>query len=415
VNVSLLIEAVVVDNDDVSEVRLVYNDVYNVDYNVTMVLTSGVLFGYVIPGQDKIGTVSFHVWVMDINKNTNSSITYSIDIFKPPVKDLILPHVIKTVPEHNATDVPINTLVKITFNETMDTSSTLAALSVIPPVNYSASWSNNDKILTITFAANLSFNQTYIIGVDIGAKDLANNPLKNKFQFHFRTELAPEIINDIDGDGMDDDWERDYGFDPTDPNDAYDDDDSDALINVREFEEGTDPFNADTDNDTLPDGWEVTYELDPLVDDAENDTDGDGYTNREEYQGGSKPNDANSIPVTKEPEEEEGGGLAVLVAVLVVIIIIVIIFMMLALKRHKVEEEEEESEGVREKKRKRESEDDWKDDVDREVGEDEEPLYADDNYCPECGWELGDDDLDCPDCGAEFAWEDEDDEEYDEE
>jgi len=401
VNVTLKIEAVVTDNDDISIVRLVYNDVYNVNHNVTMALVTGVLFAYIIPGQTIPGKISFHIWAMDINGNVNETKTYSIDIFVPVVKDTIKPYVVKTVPENNRTDVPINTLVRFTFSETMERISVEDALSISPHVNYTTSWSSNDKILTLAFSENLSYNQTYNITIGLAAKDMAENPLANVFVLSFMTELPPETITDMDGDGMDDEWERGYGFDPTDPNDAFDDEDNDALINVREYEAGTDPFDPDTDDDGMPDGWEVLHNLDPLRDDSDEDPDGDGYTNLEEYQGGSDPFDSNSIPVKSEPEDEEGGILGVLAAVLAIIILVVILLMIFALRRYKIEDEDIEKAGSEKVKKKEEEE------FDREVDDDEEPLYIEDGFCPECGADMDDDEIVCPECEAEFAWEEE--------
>ena len=51
----------------------------------------------------------------------------------------------------------------------------------------------------------------------------------------------------------------------------------------------------------MPDGWEVQYGLNPLVDDANGDLDGDRFTNLEEYQKETLPNDPNSKPKTGMP------------------------------------------------------------------------------------------------------------------
>ena len=57
-----------------------------------------------------------------------------------------------------------------------------------------------------------------------------------------------------------------------------------------------DPKKSDTDGDGMPDGWEVTYGLNPLVKDGGDDLDQDGYTNLQEYQAGTNPDDRHSVP-----------------------------------------------------------------------------------------------------------------------
>ena len=76
----------------------------------------------------------------------------------------------------------------------------------------------------------------------------------------------------MDGDGMPNVWEDDYGLDKNDPADATFDIDSDELTNLEEFHAGTNPLVADTDGDGLDDGAESSMGLDP----NNADTDGDG-------------------------------------------------------------------------------------------------------------------------------------------
>lgn len=51
-------------------------------------------------------------------------------------------------------------------------------------------------------------------------------------------------VSDLDGDGMDDDWELDHGLDPRNPADASLDNDHDGASNLKEFQDGTDPNAA---------------------------------------------------------------------------------------------------------------------------------------------------------------------------
>ena len=55
------------------------------------------------------------------------------------------------------------------------------------------------------------------------------------------TTFAVNLWVDSDKDGMPDSWERDHGFDPSDPTDAAQDKDSDGMTNLAEFRAGTAP------------------------------------------------------------------------------------------------------------------------------------------------------------------------------
>ena len=90
---------------------------------------------------------------------------------------------------------------------------------------------------------------------------------------------------DSDQDGMYDGWELDFGLNPLDNSDSGLDGDGDTLINVIEFQYGTNPILADTDDEGLTDLQEVCYDTncssyDPYPDGGDlnaslADTDGD--------------------------------------------------------------------------------------------------------------------------------------------
>ncbi len=94
------------------------------------------------------------------------------------------------------------------------------------------------------------------------------------------TPDCPNNSNDSDNDGLPNDWETQYQLDPTDPNDANSDVDTDNLTALQEFKAGTDPLKADTDGDTLNDDVEInSVGSNPTL----SDTDSDGLSDADEH------------------------------------------------------------------------------------------------------------------------------------
>lgn len=141
-------------------------------------------------------------------------------------------------------------------------------------------------------------------------------------------------IEDEDGDGMDDAWERKNGFSHKNSKDAVEDGDGDLLNNRREFYFGTNPkrsdsdrdgyydneeiargFNPsgigriDSDSDGIYDWWENRFGMDKKdPKDAQRDSDGDGLTNLEEFKYRTHPkivdSDLDNISDSEEVENE---------------------------------------------------------------------------------------------------------------
>lgn len=113
-------------------------------------------------------------------------------------------------------------------------------------------------------------------------------------------DLGLEYL-DTDSDDMPDIWEKQYpGWVNWQVNDASLDPDGDGLNNLDEYLNSADPGLWDTDNDGMPDGWEVSNGLDPNDatgdNGADGDPDNDGWSNLEEYQRGTLPDDPASHP-----------------------------------------------------------------------------------------------------------------------
>ncbi len=112
-------------------------------------------------------------------------------------------------------------------------------------------------------------------------------------------------VADADHDEMPDNWEVANGFNPNNAADAAGDFDNDGYKNVSEFIDGSDPKSAnskpnkpesDLDGDGMNDAWERKYGLNPNNDadglmtaNGLTDPDGDGFTNKDEYNAGSNP------------------------------------------------------------------------------------------------------------------------------
>ena len=149
---------------------------------------------------------------------------------------------------------------------------------------------------------------------------------KTRGKLRVRVPMQPDL--DSDADLIPDGWELNNALDPINTSDAQDDFDGDNLINLEEYNLGTDPNDADTDDDLLPDKWEVDNSLSPLnnmdafididadglttiqeyflqTDFLDYDSDNDGHSDGDEVAAGTNPLDANDFPSppTSEPEE----------------------------------------------------------------------------------------------------------------
>ena len=130
-------------------------------------------------------------------------------------------------------------------------------------------------------------------GITDADEDNDSDSLSNIYEFQIGTSpLNP----DSDFDGCFDGWELNYGFDPLNTLDGLDDFDGDGLYNRLEYQNGGNPFEADTDGDGLTDYQE--YEIGTTLNNS--DTDGDGFSDQFEINMGTDPLDSSHTPLARE-------------------------------------------------------------------------------------------------------------------
>ena len=84
--------------------------------------------------------------------------------------------------------------------------------------------------------------------------------------------LLSALPRDSDSDGMPDEWELTYGFNPDDDSDATGDLDGDGLTNLEEYTNEATPNDGDSDDDGVSDGDEVNmHGTDPRHADSDRD------------------------------------------------------------------------------------------------------------------------------------------------
>ena len=115
------------------------------------------------------------------------------------------------------------------------------------------------------------------------------------FDSLIETDITDPTSND--GDAIGDNWEIFYFGDVS--RDGTLDFDNDGRTDLQEWQDGTNPVEADGDGDGLNDGEEFTLGTDPF--DA--DSDDDGFDDGQEIAAGSNPNDDSSEP-TVAPERD---------------------------------------------------------------------------------------------------------------
>ncbi|MGE0085738.1 MAG: C1 family peptidase [Desulfococcaceae bacterium] len=252
-------------------------NVSSISSNKTWLSVSPASFSNILPGESRKISVTVTDWNAVISPEDSAIITVS----------------------SNDPDQPVITVEVIALEPMM---SGLPVLSVFPP--FYASTSTNDEKLTVNVGN--SKGETFLDIINEGQDDMlwtvatsdswltikSGSPGTNSgrvvISYSANTsgprtgtvtvtsegaENSPQTVyiyqsdidEDKDDDGMPDWYEFVYGFDSSNPDDAFGDADEDGLTNLKEYQIGTNPGVDDSDGDGMKDGYEVLHGLDPLV------------------------------------------------------------------------------------------------------------------------------------------------------
>lgn len=109
--------------------------------------------------------------------------------------DIIPPLVISTNPANGASIVAVNSIITVTFNEEIDSSTITTGTFLISDGdrNIKGTISYNDRTATFKPSGNLSYSTSYTAKITSGVKDLAGNALASDFTWSFTTDSEPDI------------------------------------------------------------------------------------------------------------------------------------------------------------------------------------------------------------------------------
>ena len=109
----------------------------------------------------------------------------------------VCPLVIDTNPDNAATNVPLNQVITVTFNEEMDPSTINSSSFIVTSASTIAGTLTYSGVTaTFTPSVNLTPNTTYVVRITTAVKDLRGNALQEDYLFSFSTgaTLQPLVL-----------------------------------------------------------------------------------------------------------------------------------------------------------------------------------------------------------------------------
>jgi hypothetical protein len=137
------------------------------------------------------GTVNYSVTANTGLKSRTGTVTIAGNTFTVTQAG-VPPAITAKTPDNGATGVPVDTLITVTFSESMNTSSLPSAGTITPSAGLGTLYYNSQTFQTLFQpATNLAYDTTYTVTISTGAQDDEGVPLASPVSWSFTTERAP--------------------------------------------------------------------------------------------------------------------------------------------------------------------------------------------------------------------------------
>ena len=178
------------------------NNIYSTKISSDMVTTDGL--GYYLKSVDNSTPPNIIYYGLNKETQIEPMSTTDIDIEVSP-----RPAILNVFP--TGSNVPVETMINITFDKAMTREQTMAAFSISPAVEGKFSW-KNDKKLTFTPFEPLEYNTTYFVTISKTARNLDGDYLPEDYDWEFTTIIGDNGDGKITDTDINDSEEIDYGW-----------------------------------------------------------------------------------------------------------------------------------------------------------------------------------------------------------
>jgi outer membrane protein assembly factor BamB len=112
-------------------------------------------------------------------------------------QDVINPLVVSTKPANGDVEVPLDSMINITFSKPMDRPSSENAFNSMPSLTGTFSWSAGDTVMSFAANPRLEGDTWYDVTISTNAQDKIGNPMLVPFNFKFHSydNVGPKIVS----------------------------------------------------------------------------------------------------------------------------------------------------------------------------------------------------------------------------